>query len=163
MQKLLSTGKTDLLDKFVSSKTNRAFKAFLVIKDARVKFEFEPRAAKAKGAKTREAAPKLDFTGMQPVGACPKCKANVFETESGWYCEKSQATSRPCKFKLGKKVASRPIEPEQAMKLLQTGKTDLLKNFTSRAGRPFSAWLVVETTGKVGFEFPDRDEETGTV
>jgi DNA topoisomerase-3 len=162
MQKMLATGKTDLLDKFISKK-NRPFKAFLVIKDARVQFAFEPRAAaKGKGGKSREPAPKVDFTAMQPVGACPKCKSKVFETEAGWLCEKSQAASRACKFKLSKTIAQRPIEPEQAAKLMKSGKTDLLKNFTSRAGRPFSAWLVVETTGKVGFEFPDRDDDSGT-
>ncbi len=52
MSKLLSTGKTDLLDGFVSSRTNRKFKAFLVRQaDGKVGFEFEPRPAKA-GAKT---------------------------------------------------------------------------------------------------------------
>ncbi|MFV0282839.1 MAG: DNA topoisomerase III [Castellaniella sp.] len=52
MSKLLDTGKTDLLDGFVSSRTNRKFKAFLVRQaDGKVGFEFEPRPAKA-GAKT---------------------------------------------------------------------------------------------------------------
>ena len=44
MQKLLSTGRTDLLDKFVSMRTRRAFKAMLVW-DAtadKVNFEFAP-------------------------------------------------------------------------------------------------------------------------
>jgi len=52
MSNLLATGKTDLLDGFVSSRTNRKFKAFLVRQaDGKVGFEFEPRAPKA-GAKT---------------------------------------------------------------------------------------------------------------
>ncbi len=44
MHKLLTTGKTDLLDKFISMRTRRAFKAFLVWdKDAgKVNFEFAP-------------------------------------------------------------------------------------------------------------------------
>ncbi|RYX94102.1 MAG: DNA topoisomerase III [Comamonadaceae bacterium] len=44
MEKLLSTGKTDLLDKFVSMRTRRAFKAFLAWdKEAgKVNFEFAP-------------------------------------------------------------------------------------------------------------------------
>lgn len=61
MQKLLATGKTDLLDKFVSMRTRRAFKAFLAWdKEAgKVNFEFEPRASKfppRKGAPARPAA-----------------------------------------------------------------------------------------------------------
>jgi DNA topoisomerase-3 len=44
MQKLLATGKTDLLDKFVSMRTRRAFKAFLAwdAEAGKVNFEFAP-------------------------------------------------------------------------------------------------------------------------
>jgi DNA topoisomerase III len=47
--KLLTTGKTDLLENFVSNKTRRKFKAFLAYdkKEGKVGFEFEPRAPKA--------------------------------------------------------------------------------------------------------------------
>ncbi len=48
MTQLLATGKTDLLDKFVSMRTRRPFKAFLAWdKEAgKVNFEFEPRSSK---------------------------------------------------------------------------------------------------------------------
>ena len=44
MQKLLATGKTDLLDKFVSMRTRRAFKAMLAwdAEEGKVNFEFAP-------------------------------------------------------------------------------------------------------------------------
>ncbi|MFZ3116901.1 MAG: DNA topoisomerase III [Variovorax sp.] len=50
MEKLLATGKTDLLDKFVSMRTRRAFKAFLVWNkdEGKVTFEFAPREGGAK-------------------------------------------------------------------------------------------------------------------
>ncbi|MDZ5456352.1 DNA topoisomerase III [Azohydromonas lata] len=53
MAKLLATGKTDLLDGFVSNKTRRKFKAFLTYdkKEGKVGFEFEPRAAKVPAKK----------------------------------------------------------------------------------------------------------------
>ena len=53
MHKLLQTGKTDLLENFVSNKTRRKFKAFLSYdkKEGKVSFEFEPRAAKAPAKK----------------------------------------------------------------------------------------------------------------
>ncbi len=52
MRKLLTEGKTDLLTGFVSSRTNRKFKAFLVTqKDGKIGFEFEPRPEKP-GKKT---------------------------------------------------------------------------------------------------------------
>jgi DNA topoisomerase-3 len=56
MTKLLSEGKTDLLDKFVSMRTRRAFKAFLQWdpEAGKVNFAFEPRTSKypARGGKT---------------------------------------------------------------------------------------------------------------
>ncbi|WP_246316178.1 DNA topoisomerase III [Tepidicella baoligensis] len=57
MRKLLSTGKTDLLDQFVSNKTRRAFKAYLVWDPGagKVTFEFEPRESKYPPRKTAAA------------------------------------------------------------------------------------------------------------
>ncbi|MBF5004854.1 DNA topoisomerase III [Diaphorobacter caeni] len=54
MTKLLETGKTDLLDKFVSMRTRRAFKAFLVwdAAEGKVNFEFEKRDSKFPPRKT---------------------------------------------------------------------------------------------------------------
>ena len=61
VHKLLVTGKTGLLENFVSNKTRRKFKAYLAYdaKEGRVSFEFEPRAAKfppKKGAAAPAAA-----------------------------------------------------------------------------------------------------------
>jgi DNA topoisomerase-3 len=65
MKKLLSTGRTDLLKDFISSRTRRKFSAFLVRgADGKVGFEFEKRVAKAKApakpatAVTEKSAPK---------------------------------------------------------------------------------------------------------
>ena len=51
--RLLATGKTALLENFVSNKTRRKFKAFLAYdaKEGRVSFEFEPRAARVPAKK----------------------------------------------------------------------------------------------------------------
>jgi DNA topoisomerase-3 len=53
VQRLLTTGRTALLDGFVSNRTKRKFKAFLVFdpKEGKVVFEFEPRAAKVPAKK----------------------------------------------------------------------------------------------------------------
>jgi len=60
VSKLLETGKTDLLDGFVSNKTRRKFKAFLSwdAKAGKVGFEFEPRAPRVpvKKAAAKKAA-----------------------------------------------------------------------------------------------------------
>ena len=121
-----------------------------------VGFEFEKREPKIKKErKPREPVAKIDFTGKESLGKCPKCGDKMFETEESYICEHSQADRKPCKFKLSKTILGRDIPKEQAQKLLTTGKTDLLDNFISKRGRPFSAYLKLED-GKVGFEFPEK-------
>ena len=160
MKKLLGAGKTDLLPRFISRK-GRPFKAFLVLTDKKyVGFEFEKREAKTKKErKPKEPVAKIDFSGQESLGKCPKCGGNIFETENSYICERSQADRKPCKFKLSKAILGREISKEQAQKLLATGKTDLLDNFISKRGRPFSAYLKLED-GKVGFEFPEKGVAT---
>jgi len=66
MQKLLATGKTDVLDKFISNRTRRAFKARLAwdADAGKVNFEFEPREGKYPPRKTATAK-----TGAARAGA----------------------------------------------------------------------------------------------
>ena len=162
VKKMLETGKTDLLTKFISKKNNRPFKAFLVIKDGGTAFEFaprEPKAGKAGAGKVPgQPLPKIDFTGKEPIGKCPKCGENVFDTDQGYICEKSQQDVKPCKFKIGKTILEQPIELPQAQKILAEQKSDLLDKFISKAGKPFPAFLVMDAKGKITFEFPPRDE-----
>jgi hypothetical protein len=165
VQKLLATGKTDLFDKFISKK-GRPFKAFLVITEGKVGFEFEPRPARAKkGAakpQSKEPASKIDFTGQEPIGKCPKCGGKVFETEGAFLCEKSQADKKPCKFKINKVILDQPIDRPQATRLLTENKSELLKQFVSKkTGRPFQAFLVMDDMGKVTFEFPPKEDAPG--
>ena len=72
VRKLLASGKTGLLEGFVSNRTRRSFKAFLAYdaKEGKVIFEFEPRGAKggAKGAAKPEAKPA---TGKAAATAKP--------------------------------------------------------------------------------------------
>jgi len=65
MQKLLATGRTDLLKGFISNKTRRKFSAFLVRdpKTGKVGFEFEPRAPKA----AAKVATKTEPAANEPV------------------------------------------------------------------------------------------------
>src|SRR5438874_1711820 len=158
MTKLLNTGKTDLLPRFISRK-GRPFKAFLVQTDKKdVGFEFEKREPKTKKErKPKEPVAKIDFTGKESLGKCPKCGGKIFETENSYICERSQADRKPCKFKLSKTILGREIPVEQAKRLLTTGKTDLLDAFISKRGRPFSAYLKLEA-GNVGFEFPEKTD-----
>ncbi len=78
MEKLLTTGKTDLLQ-FVSARTRRPFSAYLARqKDGSVGFEFEPKDPNRKGRPQRGGAP------VRVLGAHPKDKKPV-ELHAGRY------------------------------------------------------------------------------
>ncbi len=161
VKKLLADGKTDLLKSFISKKTGRRFEAFLAVKEGKVSFDFPPRERKSKkAAGPKEPQPKIDFTGMTPIGKCPKCGGNVFDTAAGYICERTQVDKKPCKFKISKEILQRPIDLEQAKKILEKRKSDLIDKFVSqKTGKPFSAYLVVDENDKVSFEFPPREGE----
>jgi DNA topoisomerase-3 len=161
LQKLLAAGKTDLLTGFVSNKTNRKFEAFLVLKEGDVKFEFAPRKARGAGkdgAKQKEPPAKLDFGQLEPLGKCPKCGSRVFEGPENYVCERTQAESKKCTFKTGKLILQQPVDHAQLGKLLAAGRTDLLTGFISgKTGKPFKAYLILDDSNKVTFDFPPRE------
>ncbi|HET8744164.1 MAG TPA: DNA topoisomerase III, partial [Ramlibacter sp.] len=73
MAKLLATGKTDLLDKFISMRTRRPFKAYLAwdAEAGKVNFEFEPRASKFPPRKTAGAASAQTATAKAAAKSVP--------------------------------------------------------------------------------------------
>ncbi|MFT4243353.1 MAG: DNA topoisomerase III [Acidovorax sp.] len=74
MTRLLQEGKTGLLEKFISNRTRRAFKAFLVWdKEAgKVNFEFEQRESKYPPRKTAAFAAKTGAAGAGRTSAAAK-------------------------------------------------------------------------------------------
>jgi DNA topoisomerase-3 len=101
----------------------------------------------------------VDFSGKASLGTCPKCGGAVYEHGKNYICEKAVPTAAQptpsCDFKSGQIILQQVIEREQMMKLLATGKTDLLDKFVSmRTRRPFKAYLAWNAEdGKVSFEF----------
>ena len=131
------------------SKMGRLFDANIKLNDdLEMKFDF--------GGNGEETAEEVDFSGQESLGKCPRCGSGVFDHGMSYTCEKAVGGARSCDFKTGKIILKRPIEREQVVKLLAVGRTDLLPKFTSKKGRPFSAYLVMGAGGKVGFEFEPR-------
>ena len=157
VKKILTAGRTDLLDKFISKK-GRPFKASLVLQDGgKVGFEFEAKSAKKpSSAKPKEPAQKIDFSKAERLASCPICDSGVFEAEYHYICEKSQAEKRPCKFKVPRSLLQQPIDHVQLKKLVENRRTDLLNHFISKAGKPFPAFLILDEANKVAFEFPSN-------
>jgi len=72
-----------------------------------------------------------------------------------------EALPKGCGFVFPRTVCKREITRDEAEVYLANRKTDLLEDFTSRFGRPFSAMLVLKDTGRHGFEFPPRKPRGG--
>ena len=147
---LLSTREVGPLDGF-RSRLGRPFSAKLKLTDANdVEFDFGPRLDDDEG-------PAPDFSEQTPLGPCPKCGNRVFETPNAYVCERAVGEGRTCDFRSGRTILQRPIDRAQMTKLLETGKTDLLQFVSARTRRSFSAYLVKQADGKVGFEFEAKD------
>jgi DNA topoisomerase-3 len=101
MEKLLDAGRTDLLDGFVSSRTNRKFKAFLVRQpDGKIGFEFEPRAEKP-GRKTA-----AKTTTATTTAGAPAAKKTAVK--------KAAAKKAPAKKAVAKKAAVKKTAAKKA-------------------------------------------------
>jgi DNA topoisomerase-3 len=131
------------------SKLGRPFAARLKLNDVNdVEFDF--------GDGTDASAEAPDFSGQESLGACPKCGGRVFELPAAYVCERAVGPNRTCDFRSGRVILQRPIERAQMQKLLASGKTDLLPFVSARTRRPFSAYLVRQPDGKIGFEFQPK-------
>jgi DNA topoisomerase-3 len=151
IEALLSTGRVGPLLGF-RNKMGRLFNAEIRLNDDKQpEFDFgQP--------KEDEAAEAVDFSGQDSLGQCPKCSSQVYEHGLSYVCEKSVGPEKSCDFRSGKIILQQPIEREQMHKLLDTGRTELLRGFvSSRTKRKFSAFLVRGDDGKVGFEFEKKE------
>jgi hypothetical protein len=89
----------------------------------------------------------------------------VVESSTHFICERKlkeadlgEGVERPksCGFMFPRTVCKREITRDEAIHYVTNKRTELLTDFTSRYGRPFSAILVLKETGRHGFEFPPR-------
>ncbi len=139
---LLATGHVGPLEGF-RSKEGRPFTAAIKLGlEGKPEFDFP------------DAKEVPDFTGLEPLHACTVCKkGEVYATETAYLCNRSVGEEKDCNFRMSKVILQRQISPDQVVKILTTGKTDLLDKFISKKNRPFSAYLKLEKTGKTTFEF----------
>ncbi len=132
------------------SRLGRPFTASIKLSDEfEVGFDF--------GDKADDDGEAPDFSGQEPLGPCPKCGSNVYETPQAYVCEKAVGPDKTCDFRSGRVILQRPIERAQMQKLLSEGRTDLLQFVSARTRRGFSAFLVRQPDGKIGFEFETKD------
>jgi DNA topoisomerase-3 len=103
--KLLAAGKTDLLDKFLSMRTRRAFKAILAWnkEEGKVTFEFEPRTSKF--------PPRKTAAGKTPAAREPAAK---YAAKKAAPAKKTTAAKKAAPAKTA--AAKKPRAPGAGMK-----------------------------------------------
>ncbi len=152
---LLTKGQIGPLDGF-RSKAGKPFSAVLRYNKEEKKAEFV-----FDGQRDANGAVKIDFTGLSPVAEAPSPRfpagSQVYETPQSYVVRSVVDGEDKVLCRCSKRILSRDIPLEQFMKMLSTGKTDLLDKFWSmRTRRPFSAFLALKEDGSTGFEFAPR-------
>jgi len=87
------------------------------------------------------------------LGPCPLCGTPVREGKSVFACD----TGRACTFVVWKTMSTRKISARMVRQLLKDGRSELVKGWRSKAGKPFDAALEWRE-GKVQFAFAPREE-----
>ncbi|MGI9089212.1 MAG: DNA topoisomerase III [Chthoniobacterales bacterium] len=155
---LIESGKTDLIKGFTSKK-GRPFDAFLVKADAKIRWEFPPRAAKTgKDGKPieRKARAKADLSKAKLIGESKTHGGELVETDDAYYVRKPEQDNRQV-FKLTKKLCEHEITPDEVKALLAEGRSPLIEDFTSKRGNKFAAHLILsQKKDKAEFEFAPR-------
>ncbi len=160
ISKLINNHKIDTLDGFVS-KMGRPFRAGLnlVKKEGKWAIEFDFGESDQENGGQKQVLKDLDLSSMSPLGKCPICQSNVYETEDAYFCEQHAqgVGKKKCVFRMGRTILHQEITHDQLKKILNEGKSDLLCDFVSeRTKKKFSAFLVTNPKKGVVFEFEKR-------
>jgi DNA topoisomerase-3 len=163
---LIRDGKTGELDGF-TARSGRTYRGYLELD--REEWQLKTRSL---GYDESSVSDQPEYeVNPEPLGRCPFDEdCAVVESPTAFLCErklkeedgdKDEERPRSCGFILPRTVCKREIARDEAIHYVKTGKTELLTDFTSRFGRPFSATLVLRKTGRHGFEFPPRAARRG--
>jgi len=134
------------------SKFNKPFDAALEMNDKfKITFVFE-------GDETNETA---DLTEEQIIGAVQLQDGrtmNLYQSEKAYHIPELVTKKEPNGIRIGKTILHHEITADQVRRLLELGKTEVIKGFVSnRTKRKFDAHLTFDPKeGKIGFEFPPR-------
>jgi len=146
VRELVSKGVIGPLDGFVSAKSHQRFAAALrLVKDTET----------GKWKTELDFGDKVDLTTLTPFWTDARTGAELCEAGNNYVLRERDGAGWKQTFRVGRLMCRKPIPPEQAVKLVAEGKTDLIQGFISRKGRPFDAYLKRED-GRIIWEFPPR-------
>jgi DNA topoisomerase-3 len=104
----------------------------------------------------REIVEALKPVSLMPTAApdhawqCPLCQGKIVENTKAFGC--ANWREKQCTFTIWKSIAGKELDTAAVRALLETGKTEKITGFMSKAGKPFDAALVLKE-GKVVFDF----------
>ena len=101
--------------------------------------------------KSQEPVPK-SIPEQFILGLCPLCGKPVIQNRNGYGCS---AWREGCKFMIWKDISGKVISQAAARRLLEKGRSDLIRGFKSKQGKVFDAYLQLKD-GKVVFGFPEK-------
>ncbi len=106
-----------------------------------------PRAKQKPAKQTRAAAPEAT------APPCPLCKAGFIrlQREDAKFYGCSAYNDTGCRFTIWRTIAGRTLDATDVAALCRDHRTGKLTGFTSKAGRPFEAALVLNSDNKVEF------------
>lgn len=138
--KLLTEGKTEILNGFVS-KSKKKFSAALIYK------------------KDENGVPSIqfDFSGNVPDVlegvACPVCGEPIEIMPYGYTCRRHRENPEACYFSIGK-IAEKQLSKQDVEELIKNGHTQTLRGFKSKNGKKFDAVLTLtEEDGRKKLKF----------
>ena len=99
---------------------------------------------------------KILFPQRRSDVHCPKCGKGSLV----FYPRCAKCSDANCGWTLFRTVASKSLTDEQLTRLAVNGETDIIKGFTSKAGKRFEASLSLDGDFKTVFVFPER-KKTG--
>lgn len=88
----------------------------------------------------------------QPVLNCPKCKNQTLIIKD----KMVKCPDEKCSWIHFRNICGVHLKLSDIISLLEKGKTSLIKNMKSKAGKKFDASLVLQDDCSTGFEFPDQ-------
>jgi DNA topoisomerase III len=159
VKQLVETKQVGPLDGFISNKTRNRFSAVLkleVVEETKKDKKTKEEVTTKKWKTAFDFGDKVDIGTLTPIWSDPKTGADLCESGSSYVVrEKKPDGTWEQTFRIGRIMCQKPLPAEQIIKLVGEGKTDLIENFISKKGRPFSAFLKKEG-GKFSWEFPPR-------
>ena len=146
VRELVTKGQVGPLDGFISAKTRNRFSALLkLVKDEE----------KQKWQAQYDFGDKVDLGTVEPYWTDPATGAGLCEVGSSHILRERDGEGWKQTFRIGRLMCQKPITREMAIQLVADGKTELIKGFTSKKGRPFDA-ILKRDGPKFSWEFPPR-------